>query len=1405
MSIYDSLCKEQNLNSFQQRNKYKTIINKDSFKLLEIEKKLLAYNKQFDFSGNLDKLEHNQGVLDKYTIESNTHTTITKQINNNKKRIEIFDVELNKFKIISNVCSKIYKLLMKFFYYDNFYVIPIELMNDLVKEFYRINYGIYSKEITKKIYQEKKKADEGENEEDEEEKEEEEVPPQPIEQPQNNNNNNGEQNENVDKELQEKEEQKLLEKEMKRQKELEEIYPCFREEDSFELVVFIYNKISQIYDVNKRRHLLLILLFYGLKFKDEIPGNCKKIIYNIERIYFQNILDNPDQLAKSPIHSIDDRTWTALKQINDCSSYIFSIIIDHIEGHPQEWETFLDNEEILIERNFEVLDEELASTINPFNKFLFFSIVKNNLSDSLINNILKDIIKSQEVSYIDEGGETKYKKFNLDYIKNIEDLFFENFSTTKKPIMIFDNGNGEILYFHEIQDFYMPKLKEIISEKNAKSESPINETVSLKEIIPTKSELTNNELDTIHAAMKNGGVIFIRNCYMIKDSLIKIMEEIKDETTVLNEYFKLILLVDNNNLLPYYLYKNCNIINRDLLILTEMKEFLIDLISSTPVNLYNKFMNCEFNNSSAYFMKKLYIYFTMVNAVLIQYSNIKSKMFKIPIGFQRKDYFSSLAYLYKYITTISEDKQKELSNPDNLYGFTYESLIKIVSDVFISARMITKEEFENINDFLLHMYENSFFLKEDFLFAYDEFVLQNIDEKKYLINNELVNIGEEVEENNSHNMAATLSNKQMLPSNTGAKYLIPKSALIEEFEKIPNETYYCLMYGISNKMLEEKRKIYIQQFFKIICINNVIDSQSDNKNINNKLSKIDIKVISDRLKDLKQNLPDLLNTTDANQALFKINKYNELFNPLDECLQKEIDCFNNFIYKIEDDINSILSVLKGDMVLIQKFYDMISSLNRNVVPKEWKLSKYQNKGMEIKDWIKKIKRRYDFLNNWILEGYSNIYDLSLLSNDKLFMTLLPIYFQKKLGDEKISSDKIKLHFKLTKYDKPIDVTEEVMYEFKKSNNDNDFIFIRGLKLKGFESYKEEDREIKTFKENEESRNDILPIVVITYSVEDYQYETMKQKEDESEEEEDEEEEIQINGEVKEESKNENPQQSGSGPKDDEENSDKNEDNKDDNNQREESNDINNRDINNDENGENNNENEENRENENNNDNNLQKDEEKEKTNEEQKEVNDGEKDEEQKNKENNNDIKNEKLEEKIEQNEEIKEKQQNEEEKKDPQNEEIKNITEKNEENKKEEVKEKELKNEELKNEEEKKEGEKREDNNEIDNQGEGGKRIIVEETHIQSKKMAFIETMGNTKNTKQINKEGKETTVKIKTKVKYYKKHCRLEVPFIEEQDPDCYNINEPYGYIELRFDCDKDKQEEYFKNKQLTIELDK
>ena len=59
-------------------------------------------------------------------------------------------------------------------------------------------------------------------------------------------------------------------------------------------------------------------------------------------------------------------------------------------------------------------------------------------------------------------------------------------------------------------------------------------------------------------------------------------------------------------------------------------------------------------------------------------------------------------------------------------------------------------------------------------------------------------------------------------------------------------------------------------------------------------NKININKVLERVNDIKHNMPDMLNTTEANPVLFKINKYNELFNPLDECLQVEINNFNNF-------------------------------------------------------------------------------------------------------------------------------------------------------------------------------------------------------------------------------------------------------------------------------------------------------------------------------------------------------------------------------------------------------------------------------------------------------------------------------------------------------------------------------
>ena len=254
----------------------------------------------------------------------------------------------------------------------------------------------------------------------------------------------------------------------------------------------------------------MLLLFFGLKQKEEIPSNFKSILRNINKIHFnkdselsENEEENKEN-SKSPIKNISDSTWKEIKSINECSSYIFSIIIDHIENHPQEWESFLDDDDMLIERKFNVADEDLSSTINPFTKFILFSIIKSHLSDSIITTTINDIINNDENPFIiNYDPEQQDKKIVLEKVPNLEEVFFKNINVTRKPIILIDKENKEIMYQKEIKELYVKKLKQttIVEGK----ETVVESSVSFKEITPSKLEFSNNELDTIHNCMKNGG------------------------------------------------------------------------------------------------------------------------------------------------------------------------------------------------------------------------------------------------------------------------------------------------------------------------------------------------------------------------------------------------------------------------------------------------------------------------------------------------------------------------------------------------------------------------------------------------------------------------------------------------------------------------------------------------------------------------------------------------------------------------------------------------------------------------------------------------------------------------------------------------------------------------------------
>ena len=1235
--IYNSICKEQNPSLFQQVIKAKNDLSKDEFRLLELEKKILNYNKQFDLSYNLDKLDYNQNLSDKYNLETITHNTISSQINNNKIRLEIFKEQFKRFECISDDGSQLYKLLSIFFDYDILYMIPIDYLSDLLKEFYKSKFGLMKDLINKKKNKKKDNPDDDENNNEDQQEDEPDQEPEPEPE-----NEAGGENENENENNEEKNEQKLLEELLLKTKNTEDEFPTYSHENSAELVIYLYNKISQIYDIHKRKYLLLLLLFFGLKQKEEIPSNFKSILRNINKLHFnkdtelnENEEENKEN-SKSPIKYINDSTWKALKSINECSSYIFSIIIDHIENHPQEWESFLDDDDMLIERKFNVADEDLSSTINPFTKFILFSIIKSHLSDSIITTTINDIINNDENPFIiNYDPEQQDKKIVLEKVPNLEEVFFKNINSTRKPIIIIDKENGEIMYQKEIKELYVKKLKQTTVVEG--KETVVESSVSFKEITPSKLEFSNNELDTIHNCMKNGGVVFIKNCNLVREAILKIIEEINDkENTVLNENFKLILLMNTKKVFHKYFYESCYFINRDILLYTQMKDFLLDLIKETPIELFNKLMNSENTNISAYYSKKLYMFFTIIYTVLIQYKILKSNIMKIPINFSRKEYFSCLKYLIDILASLIEEKQKELHNMDNSFGFTYESIIKIINDTLIYSKIITKEDYSRLENFLTHLFENSYFLKDDVLFAYDDFILMNIDEKRYPANaNDIVEVKRDDHSNNTSSNA--------LVATQSVKYCIPKSALLEQLERIPNEQYYVLMYGISNYMSNSVTDKTIKGFYSLVG-RNAIDENKENNH------KIMVNNIVERITELKRSLPDLLNTTEASSTLFKINKYNELFNPLDECLTKEIESYNKYLTTLYHDIDNLMSVINGNMLLISEYYDMIKDINNNVVPKKWKLSKLKNntKFKDMDSWLNQIKHNYDIFNKWITDGFLNVYDLSIFNDEKLFITLLPIYFQKKMPESKsCSSDKIKINFKLTKYDSNEEITEDIVNEYKKAINNHEFIFIKGLRIKGFEGHKEEDKEIKSYKENIDNPNgELLPVIAVSYEVQEYQTGNIKNIDDEEESEE--EEEISMSQEQKNEKHEENPKPSGGGgPKDGEEEEDK-------------------------------------------------KDEDKDKNN------------------------------------------------------------------------------------------GE------------EVVARKIVEATQIESKKVEIKVEQVST----QVKRE-----VKIieKTKIKYYKKHCRLEIPFVEERDENVYFINEPYGFIDIRFDCDKDKQEEYFDNKNIVLVLDK
>ena len=58
--------------------------------------------------------------------------------------------------------------------------------------------------------------------------------------------------------------------------------------------------------------------------------------------------------------------------------------------------------------------------------------------------------------------------------------------------------------------------------------------------------------------------------------------------------------------------------------------------------------------------------------------------------------------------------------------------------------------------------------------------------------------------------------------------------------------------------------------------------------------------------------------------------------------------------------------------------------------------------------------------------------------------------------------------------------------------------------------------------------------------------------------------------------------------------------------------------------------------------------------------------------------------------------------------------------------------------------------------------------------------------------------------KIKDFKKYSKISMPFYIEDDDNIYDLNQPYGFFDIKIKNEIDKQENYFNVKRYKLTID-
>ena len=1157
--IFIELGKKRNEAASNSFKKLRNDLIKQSLSKLETENKMINSILQLDISGNVDKLQSNESINEKYKTEcqlySKINTILKKYDISYKKQKLAFDDNYGK---LSRHSSILFKWIFKFNLTQTMYLINPETLIKYLLEFYDEKILLqreHQENERKKIKEEQRKIKPfGETEES-----------------------------NLDylesqKEEKEEDNEESIENNEVMDENIEKINPVIKEEfiyntneDIKALFIFFYNKINKIYtdkDLNISFLMLLSILCFNFQNKNQISFKNLFNNYYLSHKEFDELIDKED-LKEPPIENISIKQWTLVDKINTTCGDIFQNIINNIEENKEKWNIYLnENIEGNVENHYYLNDmvlpdNDLEQNTNSIIKFLFFLTVKPNKKEFIINQFIQNTFKESETDdEIIEEAKNKKKKKNIEYISKtlIEnydnyDLItsFRNFDLKKDNALVltapsnainiydsilynncylkmFIHGSSEknqsklldaISSNNEIQNLKGNSINNANSNKNNENNKentktlenegnqpaqgmPVSNEIKYKEIILENSDLTQQDYDFIKNNIKLGTVIIVKYAEYLGNYFSELIKEIFNyKTEEISHNFKLILICSEGEVLQNKLiYEKCKIIAEKKR-LDEGIEDLPDkenktikkIILNNICKISNDIYNKLINNNNIYM--RLFLRKLIFNYILL-FGVLQKYPLNNPFYFSNKDFHCLCQFTIKFVESElqNEEKYKDFMNIENNTGYNYQSLFQILNNIFIFSRQINIEDKFKVIKLVNYIIDLKNFMMPDFYLNINDI---QIKISQLPIENDIM-------------FKDIYKSFDCIYSSKFESCILVKS----QSEIIDNQINY------GNQIL--------QNLFNIMNTNiNIGESISNNFVFNmDKIHQILLKFEENIPYDIpyliKEGGVELQNGETINPSLFKKNKYGLYFNGLDESLYYELAIFNEKLIKIHNEISNIIRMAKGELNYKIEFWEIFNDLSNNKVPPILNIYNnisFLNIPLNVNSYLKIIKSRISLYKEWLREGNLNYYHLPIFTNIELFIHSLKMNFCRKYYGEndfsKITPDRVTLKFIYTKYKafKDFSSNEKVLKHYRNIYK-NEIIWVDGLVLNN--AFISENGKIKLDNKENNVKNR-MNVVGITYTIEQYFEENISESESNSVDGDEEESESKENENILEEKKN----------------------------------------------------------------------------------------------------------------------------------------------------------------------------------------------------------------------------------------------------------------------------------------------